>query len=228
MFGMALIDEDAVSQDTQRVFDITILLKNSLIDKVERVDKTGNYAGEIELFDKDSSPNQFSVSYGFHDSALGKYILGVRDSKICFLGFVADASRCSIVSELRKQFGVCTLRENKIETDKLAYLLTLSINEGVTFDEKISLFGTEFQIKVWNALLKIPKGRVVSYRTIAQMIGKPSASRAVANAIGRNPISLIIPCHRVVRSSGELGGYRWGIAIKTKILQSELEGSGNK
>ena len=81
--------------------------------------------------------------------------------------------------------------------------------------------GSGFQLKVWKALLKIPSGRVVSYQDIADEIGMPRAARAVGRAVGENPISILIPCHRVVRKSGDIGGYRWGVVRKKAILRHE-------
>jgi len=88
---------------------------------------------------------------------------------------------------------------------------------------KIKLSGTAFQIKVWNAILKIPKGKVKTYKELAISIGKPRASRAVANACGKNPFPIKIPCHRVVRSDGRLGGYsgKGGIKFKRTLLKNE-------
>ena len=83
------------------------------------------------------------------------------------------------------------------------------------------LIGAPLQIKVWEALLKIPSGHVSSYSEIAQSIGKPKAVRAVGTAVGRNPISYLIPCHRALRKSGELGGYHWGLPVKRAILAWE-------
>jgi methylated-DNA-[protein]-cysteine S-methyltransferase len=85
------------------------------------------------------------------------------------------------------------------------------------------LIGTDFQIKVWNAISKIPKGRVKTYKELARSIRKPKASRAVANACGKNPFPIKIPCHRVIRSDGRLGGYsgNGGIKTKRKLLRSE-------
>ena len=85
------------------------------------------------------------------------------------------------------------------------------------------LIGTDFQIKVWNAISKIPKGKVKTYKELARSIRKPKASRAVANACGKNPLPIIIPCHRVIRSDGRLGGYsgKGGIKTKRKLLRSE-------
>ena len=85
------------------------------------------------------------------------------------------------------------------------------------------LIGTDFQIKVWNAISKIPKGKVKTYKELARSIRKPKASRAVANACGKNPFPIKIPCHRVIRSDGRLGGYsgKGGIKTKRKLLRSE-------
>mgnify|MGYP006140828741 CR=1 FL=1 len=87
----------------------------------------------------------------------------------------------------------------------------------------MKLEGTYFQIKVWNAIAKIPRGKVMTYKELAKIIKKPKASRAVANACGKNPFPITIPCHRVIRSDGRLGGYsgKGGIKTKKKILESE-------
>jgi AraC family transcriptional regulator of adaptative response/methylated-DNA-[protein]-cysteine methyltransferase len=93
-------------------------------------------------------------------------------------------------------------------------------------DERLSLLlhGTPFQVQVWQALLRIPRGAVTSYQALANHIGKPNASRAVGTANGANPISYLIPCHRVIRKSGALGGYRWGLGRKLAMLSQELNG----
>lgn len=83
------------------------------------------------------------------------------------------------------------------------------------------LIGAPFQIKVWEALLNVPTGKVTTYSEIAQCIGRPKAVRAVGTAVGRNPISLLIPCHRALRKSGGLGGYHWGLPVKRAILAWE-------
>jgi methylated-DNA-[protein]-cysteine S-methyltransferase len=90
-------------------------------------------------------------------------------------------------------------------------------------DYRKKLIGTDFKIKVWNAISKIPKGKVKTYKELARSIRKPKASRAVANACGKNPFPIKIPCHRVIRSDGKLGGYsgKGGIKTKRKLLRSE-------
>ncbi len=87
--------------------------------------------------------------------------------------------------------------------------------------KKIFSQGTPFQQKVWGELLKIPKGKVCTYEYIARKIGNPKAVRAVGTAIGKNNLPVIVPCHRVIRKDGTLGGYRWGIEKKRKLLESE-------
>jgi O-6-methylguanine DNA methyltransferase len=88
--------------------------------------------------------------------------------------------------------------------------------------QKLRLKGTNFQLQVWQALLKIPSGNQTSYSDLAETIDRPDSHRAVANAVGKNPVAWLIPCHRVLRASGALGGYRWGVKRKAEILTWEL------
>lgn len=103
----------------------------------------------------------------------------------------------------------------------IAWLNDYFSGKNVTFSLPVRLIGTQFQLKVWNALKSIPYGSTVSYNDIALSIGRPSAVRAVANAIGANPISIIIPCHRVIGSNGTLTGYAGGLEIKRALLDIE-------
>ena len=88
-------------------------------------------------------------------------------------------------------------------------------------DIHVALKGTDFQFGVWQALMTIPSGSVATYADVARSIGRATAVRAVANAIGQNPVSYLVPCHRVVRTNGSLGGYRWGDTVKAQLLQHE-------
>ena len=91
---------------------------------------------------------------------------------------------------------------------------------------QLHLIGAPFQIKVWEALLQVPTGHVTTYSEIAGAVGHPKAVRAVGTAVGRNPISFLIPCHRALRKSGELGGYHWGLPVKRAILAWEAARTG--
>ena len=96
-------------------------------------------------------------------------------------------------------------------------VIDFSKPESYTYD----FIGTPFQIKVWKALLNIKPGTTKTYADIAKLVGKPTAVRAVASAIAKNNIAILVPCHRVIRSDGSLGGFRWGIDLKKKLLQNE-------
>ena len=108
--------------------------------------------------------------------------------------------------------------KTKIIVEKIFSPQGLSAQEGKI---KLLCHGTNFQIKVWEAVLTIPSGSVATYQTIARWIGYPQATRAVGNSIGNNPIAYLVPCHRVIKSVGHWSGYRWGIARKKAILAKE-------
>ncbi len=107
-----------------------------------------------------------------------------------------------------------------VDNEKATELIDMIFEKGIY--PKIVLQGTDFQIKVWQELSKIPKGETITYAELAARIGKPKAARAVGNAVGANPIAYLVPCHRVVRTDKTLGGYRWGIEVKKKILEKEM------
>lgn len=108
-----------------------------------------------------------------------------------------------------------------IEIDNLkANKLVMNIfEEGI--NPEIVLKGTDFQMKVWHELTKIPKGETVTYSELAARIGRPKSARAVGNAVGANPVAYLVPCHRVVRTDGNIGGFRWGTKVKEMILANE-------
>ncbi|MHB1709292.1 MAG: bifunctional transcriptional activator/DNA repair enzyme AdaA [Thermoplasmataceae archaeon] len=158
-----------------------------------------------------------SISYSVADTYLGKIVVAYTDKGLCAVTVVDSTEAAE--EYLRKEFPRALLSESE-DTHKyiegiLAYLQGSSVNIPMV------LAGTEFQLRVWSALRTIPFGSTVTYSDIAEMIGHPLAVRAVANACARNPLPLIIPCHRVVRKNGELGGYGLGIDRKKKLLEQE-------
>lgn len=160
------------------------------------------------------------IEYGFHPSPFGETLLATTNRGICRLSFVKEDGREEELTALEKSWPNAELLESTSKTEKLAnQIFTISYN-GSKKPQPIYLFlkGTNFQIKIWEALLKIPAGQVVSYEDVAEYIGKPKAVRAVANAVGSNPIPFIIPCHRVIRKIGEFGGYAGGTARKKALL----------
>ncbi len=161
------------------------------------------------------------ISYAFHDSPFGQVLLATTERGILALSFVDDTNRQPELNRLKEEWSNARFIEEKIHSKRLIKRL---FDNSVSDQEKLllSIRGTNFQVKVWNALLNISEGTIVSYQTIANRVSKPTAVRAVASAIGANPVAYLIPCHRVLRSSGELGGYRWGMERKRVMLGREL------
>lgn len=155
--------------------------------------------------------------FGTIPVSIGKMTIIGAGNSLCFLGFDQNKSieRCSHF------FKSAEFSEDIKKAEKMAANI-LDIWNGRT-TKKLSLIinGTEFQMQVWQALMQIPIGHAVSYGTIAAYLGKPTAFRAVGSAVGANPISLLIPCHRVVQQSGKVENYAWGDAMKQGLLQVE-------
>jgi AraC family transcriptional regulator, regulatory protein of adaptative response / methylated-DNA-[protein]-cysteine methyltransferase len=155
------------------------------------------------------------ISYSVAVSPFGQILLASTSKGICHIAFVE--TKAQGLDTLKRQFPNAQFVENENETHQNALLFFQ--NDWQTLRQiKLHLKGTDFQLKVWESLLKIPMGRLSTYGGIAGSIGNPNASRAVGTAIGSNPVAFIIPCHRVIQSSGELGGYMWGGTRKTAII----------
>ncbi len=159
-----------------------------------------------------------TITYGFHASPFGECMLATTDRGICGFSFVKNGNRNRIVSELKYSWENAALVE---DPDVSRSLVNQIFNPSFANDSvplHLILSGTNFQLKVWEALIKIPFGAVVSYEDVAVQIGLPTATRAVGTAVGKNPISFIIPCHRVIRKNAEFGYYGGGLARKKAIL----------
>ncbi|MDQ5940393.1 MAG: AraC family transcriptional regulator [Candidatus Dependentiae bacterium] len=150
-------------------------------------------------------------------SLLGDLTAVYEDGILCFLGFGEKAAK-----EAAATWPEATYEDNH----KVLWSLLSRLEDRAALGN-LPLGGTPFQREVWVQLTKIPCGTVTTYQYIANQIGRPKAVRAVANAIGRNPISVFIPCHRVIGSDGKLHGYRWGVEIKEKLLARERESAQN-
>jgi AraC family transcriptional regulator, regulatory protein of adaptative response / methylated-DNA-[protein]-cysteine methyltransferase len=162
------------------------------------------------------------ISYGIHDSPFGRALIGATDRGICWLGFVAARRDARAVRELEGDWPGARLVHDPARIAPLAEHVFARARTGKGRGSlRLDLRGTNFQIKVWEALLKIPFGRLATYQDVAAAIGDPQAARAVGGAVGANPISLVIPCHRVILKSGIIHNYRWGVDRKRTILALE-------
>lgn len=159
-----------------------------------------------------------TIQYGVHNTPLGNLFVAVTRRGVCRMEFLDYQCADDVFAELRKDWPKGELIKNEQAT---SYAIDAMFSEQKDCRRgPLSLYvvGTNFQVAVWRALLRIPPGTLSSYSHIAKALGCPNASRAVGNAIGANPIALLIPCHRVIQKSGAMGGYRWG-APKKQMVQ---------
>lgn len=162
-----------------------------------------------------------TVRYGFHPTPFGECLLALTSRGICHLAFVAPVTREEAVARLEKDWPLAHLIPDQSATRAAAAKAFPPPGSAATPALALHVKGTNFQLKVWRALLEIPVGSVTTYGAIAATIGDAKASRAVGSAVGSNPVSYLIPCHRVIRASGELGGYAWGVERKSVMLRIE-------
>lgn len=158
------------------------------------------------------------ITYGYHATPFGECILAKTSRGICGLSFVQNDNRRSVFLDLEQRWGNARLIQDPEVTRPFINRIFNPSEEPKSLRLHLVLSGTNFQIKVWEALIKIPMGAVVSYEDVAAHIGMPRACRAVGNAVGSNPISFAIPCHRVIRKTAEFGNYGGGVARKLAIL----------
>jgi AraC family transcriptional regulator of adaptative response/methylated-DNA-[protein]-cysteine methyltransferase len=165
-----------------------------------------------------------SINYSFAESPFGEILVASTPKGICYLAFIVD--RELSLAELKAQFPHAGYKQT-VDLIQQNALYIFSQDWSSLSDIKLHLKGTQFQLKVWEALLNIPMGRLSTYGAISEAIGNPGASRAVGSAIGSNPVAFLIPCHRVIRSTGETGGYHWGNTRKRAIIGWEAAKSSN-
>jgi AraC family transcriptional regulator of adaptative response/methylated-DNA-[protein]-cysteine methyltransferase len=157
------------------------------------------------------------IDYGFSDSPFGIALIMATQKGVCGLAFGDDGGEDAMMGDMRARWPRADYRHNKSRIETIAK----QIFGTIAGDVPLHLIGTPWQIKVWQALLEIPEGKVSTYRSIAQKLHSAKASRAVGAAVGRNPISWLIPCHRVLGSDGALHGYHWGLSRKRSMLALE-------
>lgn len=168
------------------------------------------------------------ITAGFHETPFGECLLAMTDRGICGLSF-PEGGRREALGDLAGRWPGARITENARATASVARRVFRALEvrepEGLV-PLALLVRGTNFQVKVWKALLQIPVGSVASYEDVATAIGSPAAVRAVGTAVGRNPVAFLIPCHRVIRSTGALGGYRWGLPRKQAMLAWETGRAG--
>lgn len=156
-----------------------------------------------------------TIKYSFAETPFGIILIASTKKGICYMAFVDDESIA--VSQLQNHFANAQFTKNT-DTLQQSALSVFTLDWTELSQIKLHLKATEFQLKVWQTLLKIPMGQLTTYGAVAHQINNPSASRAVGTAIGSNPVAFLIPCHRVIQSTGIFGGYMWGNTRKTAMI----------
>ena len=159
--------------------------------------------------------SNLTVRYSFAETPFGRLIVASTDKGICYMAFDKDDEEALNNLRLRFPNALFTQQQDRMQQNALSIFQ----NDRSRLPEiKLHLKGTPFQMKVWEALLTIPMGSLSTYGQIAAQAGNPGASRAVGTAIGSNPVAYLIPCHRVIQSTGQIGGYRWGSTRKSAMI----------
>ncbi|PRX31154.1 AraC family transcriptional regulator, regulatory protein of adaptative response / methylated-DNA-[protein]-cysteine methyltransferase [Meinhardsimonia xiamenensis] len=157
-----------------------------------------------------------TIRWGWFDSPFGEALAMGTERGLCGLAFAAETGRAAAMEDMTSRWP-----EARFVEDAAAIAPWVEAAFGLSGEARLHLIGAPFQIKVWEALLAIPSGHVTTYSAIAGAIGQPRAVRAVGTAVGRNPVSWLIPCHRALRKTGGLGGYHWGLPVKRAMLAFE-------
>jgi AraC family transcriptional regulator of adaptative response/methylated-DNA-[protein]-cysteine methyltransferase len=179
-----------------------------------------------------------TITAGFHESPFGECLIAVTERGICGLSFVMAGDRASAMAELEDRWPGATFVPDQRATRSVAQRVIAAwdgkhwepgerSDQGTDVTQtplSVLVRGSNFQVRVWEALLRIPPGAVATYEDIAAAVGQSGATRAVGSAIARNPVAYLIPCHRVIRKTGALGGYHWGAPRKAAILLRETSG----
>ncbi|MCA1490176.1 methylated-DNA--[protein]-cysteine S-methyltransferase [Sinorhizobium alkalisoli] len=159
-----------------------------------------------------------TIRYGYHPSPFGTALVMVTDRGLAGLAFADPGEERASFEDMARRWPNAAYIEDSAATTRYAARIFDSDRWSAEEPLRIFLIGSDFQVRVWQALLKVPFGKATTYSRIADEIGQPSASRAVGAAVGRNPISFVVPCHRALGKGGELTGYHWGLTRKRAIL----------
>ena len=201
-----------LKEDKASLLDTTYELGLSSTSRLHDlfIDIEGMTPGEYK-----NGGENLSINYSFVESPFGKTIVASTIKGICYIAFVNDEE--SSLKLLKNQYPNAQYQKHRDQIQQNAIIVFTQ--DWSRLDKiKLHIKGTDFQLKVWQALLTIPMGKLSTYSNIANKINNPKASRAVGSAIGDNPVAFLIPCHRVIKSTGLLGQYHWGCDRKAAMI----------
>lgn len=162
-----------------------------------------------------------TIHFGFHESQFGRALIMVTERGMCGLGF-SDGDDAFALQDMMRRWPLATYSQDETVTAPYAARVFDPARWQTDQPLKIVMIGTDFQVRVWQALLEVPMGGACRYGDLAKVVGSPKGSRAVGAAVGANPLSFVVPCHRAVGSTGALTGYHWGLTRKRAILGWEV------
>ena len=172
---------------------------------------------EIASGKKKEARSGMRLVYGVHGTPFGKCLVGVCEEGICHMSFF----RAGTETHLEEFSRVWRNPENRRDDEKTSEVLRNLLASPGGRPPAVLLLGTRFQLRVWEKLMEVREGEILSYSELAESAGVPTAVRAVSNAVARNPVAYLVPCHRVIGKAGDLHGYRWGLDVKKAILEYE-------
>jgi len=158
------------------------------------------------------------IQFGFHPSPFGSALLMATDRGLAGLAFADSGAEAATLADMKRRWPKATYLEDSARTAALAKRIFDPSQWQEDQPLRVVLIGTDWEVRVWDALLQIPMGRASTYSGIAQKVRVPNAARAVGAAVGKNPIAFVVPCHRVIGKSGDLTGYHWGVTRKRAML----------
>lgn len=211
----------AASLDSRRIQGAVLHETISLTMAAQDADPTLVHANRITLraMAPDEAPE--TLCYSLHLSTFGQLLVASSSEMVCHITFVE--TQHSALKELRGTFPYAQLQQEDCPMHQMVLAMINGV-EGHVARIVLNMPGTAFQHRVWAALLHIPKGALVNYGQIARFIGQPKSARAVGMAISANKAAFLVPCHRVVRRSGEIGGFMWGAERKMAMIAAEIGG----
>jgi AraC family transcriptional regulator, regulatory protein of adaptative response / methylated-DNA-[protein]-cysteine methyltransferase len=159
-----------------------------------------------------------TIRYGFHPSTFGNALVMATDRGLAGLAFADPGQERAALADMKQRWAKANYIEDMAFTAPIARRIFDPACWQPSEPLRVVLIGTDFEVRVWDALLKIPMGRLTTYSNLAAKICKPKAARAVGAAVGKNPVSFVVPCHRVIGKGGDLTGYHWGLTRKRAML----------
>jgi AraC family transcriptional regulator of adaptative response/methylated-DNA-[protein]-cysteine methyltransferase len=208
-----------------------ILRENTLLDTAWETGLSGSgRLHDLFITIEGMTPGEYKnggesllIRYSFHESPFGRILIASTGKGICFMAFeTEEEDALEMLHNLFQNAGFIH-QSDSMHTAALAFVSNFKTDDTI----RLHLKGTSFQLKVWEALLRIPSGRLTTYGAVAQRINHPGASRAVGTAVGSNPVALLIPCHRVIQQSGIFGHYHWGTVRKKALIAWEASKTGS-